>query len=224
MKDRQIAYGGRMVQGVAFFALLMPVTRNGVMGENNDYVRPRSVVTGMTTETTSPEEEYGSDATSPEAESIDLGSVAVGGNATQASEGSFYLYDVQLEGDTLYAYALLNATRTVDGNERDLAVAQCDSSFSTTCTAISIVKYNTKSCAGPTQTSGCTGWAQQTQRGYKWDVNSEVLFTSYCSSDVLGAYRTLTMKKYAYGIFEGDYTVSKQVFGGFKFVLAVTCT
>jgi hypothetical protein len=188
-----------------------------------DTVQPHGKVIGFSVEVVEREmaEDKVTENTVPE--HVDVNSLLGVDGFEPFQAGSLYVYEIEEVGNVVYASANVNSSVETDEHGRALAVAQCDNSFSTTCTAISIVKYNTRSCAGPTQTSGCSGWAQQTQRGYRWDINSAILFTSQCSSDVLGAYRTLTMKEYDRGMFEADYAISKSGLSGFKLTLTVNC-
>lgn len=156
-------------------------------------------------------------------EVIDVGNLTLPGAFIPFHAVSMFIHDIEEVVDGVIMYATENATNAEGGLGHPLNVAQCDSTLFTTCTALQVVKYNTRSCAGPTSTSGCTSWAQQTQRGYVWDINSVVQFTSQCFPDVLGAYRKLTMMKYNKGVFQGDYTVSQKGFTSFKLVLSITC-
>ena len=188
-----------------------------------DTVQPHGKVVGFSVEVVERETAEDEVTENVAPEHVDLNSLLGVDGFEPFQAGSLYVYEIEEVGNAVYASANVNATVETDELGRALAVAQCDNSFSTTCTAISIVKYNTRSCAGPTQTSGCSGWAQQTQRGYSWDIDSAIIFTSQCSSDVLGMYRMLTMKEYKSGMFEAEYTIGKSGLSRFKLILTVNC-
>ena len=153
---------------------------------------------------------------------IDLSDLLAHQELLPISIGADTIESVELLRGTYY----MNVSQTpplANMSDRLLAGGVCNSSFSTECSAITLLKYKTQSCAGVTHDSGCSGWAHSTNRGYKWDEDSTILLTSHCSSDVQGAYRTLQMKKYANGRYEQAYTVSQSGFPRFRFILSVTC-
>lgn len=138
--------------------------------------------------------------------------------------GSMTITGVHESGNHFYINATQSATKTSRSARDGKQCGLCQASISTACSAISIVKYKTRSCAGATRTSGCSAWAIDTSRGYSWCKDSAILFTSWCSADVLNSYRTLSMVKYEDGIREAVYSVAKRTTGRFTYTLAVTCT
>jgi hypothetical protein len=135
--------------------------------------------------------------------------------------GSLIVTSVKYEKRGVVVTATAQTTVRVDSSRP--GTRMCDSSFSATCKTL-LFKYNTRACAGVSVDAGCSGWGKETARGYKWDAGSDILFTAWCARDVFGDYRTVTMRKYEDGIYEGDYSSRMNGKGRFYLKLIVSCS